>query len=41
MFSDLLNPDDKAFLSIFPDLLLALTEKTPDFLGKLFENPLV
>jgi len=41
MFTDLLNPEDKAFLFIFPDLLLSLTEKSPDFLGKIYENPLV
>ena len=41
MFSDLLYPEDKAFLFIFPDLLLSLTEKSPDFLGKIYENPLV
>ena len=40
-FNELLNPDDKAFLFIFPDLLLSLTEKSPDFLGKIYENPLV
>ncbi len=41
MFSELLNPEDKAFLFTFPDLLLSLTEKSPDFLLKIYENPLV
>jgi hypothetical protein len=41
MFDTLLNPEDKSSVVIFPDLLLALTEKSPDFLGKIYENPLV
>jgi hypothetical protein len=40
MFESLLHPDHKAFLFIFPDLLMSMTEKSPDFSTKLFENPL-
>ena len=41
VFENLLHPDcEDSFLQVFPDLILSMSEKSPEYARKIYEDPL-